>query len=368
VGFNLNSIWLTLLMLNLAVIIHEYGHLITARAFGVTVYEFSVGMGPLIGKFTRRGVQYSLRWILIGGFCKIAGMDMALEGETKDPETRADHMFYNLALWKKIIVLATGAIFNLALGMVIWCFAMMVIGTPVISKGALAIDSIVIGSVNPKSPAMKAGIQPGDKIITVNDQHLNNLTDLSNLVQQSATKVLRIKVARKDQILVKGLIPQYSPENKKYLIGVILMPIPKFKKTSIIQATKDTITFPWNYLKLLGQVLSGKIKGGLSGPVGIVSVVDQALQSPPQLIIINIVQLFFIISISLCFFNLLPLPLPILDGGWIVILIIEKILRREFSTEQKTTAYTIGLVLFLLTFVWVTYGDIISLVKRVIGG
>jgi regulator of sigma E protease len=363
VGFNFNSIWLTILMLSVAVVIHEYGHFITARAFGVTVYEFSVGMGPLIGKFNRRGVQYSLRWILFGGFCKIAGMDMALEGETTNPETRPKHLFYSLALWKKIIVLATGPIFNLLLGSLLWLLVMIVIGVPVSAKGTL-----VIGSVNSNSPAMEAGLKPGDKIITANNQNLKNSTDLSNLIQNYATKGIRIEVARKDQILVKELIPKYSPENKKYLIGVTFLAITKFKKASLIQATKETITFPWLYIKLLGKVFSGKIKGGLSGPIGIVGVVDQALQSPPQLILLNIIQLFFIISISLCFFNLLPLPLPILDGGWIVILTIERIFRREFSAEQKTTAYTIGLVLFLLTFVWVTYGDIISLVKRVIGG
>jgi regulator of sigma E protease len=355
-------------MLNFAVIIHEYGHLITARAFGVTVYEFSVGMGPLIAKFNFRGVQYSLRWILIGGFCKIAGMDMALEGETISPETRPEHLFFNQALWKKIIVLAMGAIFNLALGMLVWFFALILIGTPVVPKGTQVSDSVIIGSVNINSPAMAAGLKPGDKIITVNDQHLKNFTDLSNLIQQSASKVVRIKVARKEKILVKEVIPKYSSENKKYLIGITQMLLLRFQKASFLAATKETISYPWNYIKLLGKVFSGKIKGGLSGPIGIVSVVDQALQAPPQFILISIIQLFFIISISLCFFNLLPLPLPILDGGWIVILLLEKIFRREFSAEQKTAAYTIGLVLFLGTFVWVTYGDIINLVKRVIGG
>ncbi|HBE77474.1 MAG TPA: hypothetical protein DDW65_06770 [Firmicutes bacterium] len=367
-GFNLNSIWLTLLMLSIAVMIHEYGHFITARAFGVTVHEFSVGFGPLIGKINRRGVQYSLRWILFGGFCKIAGMDMALEGETKDPETRPDRLFYNLRLWKKVVVLATGSIFNLLLGMVVFFVALLWIGTPAVSKGALIIDSVVISSVSNQSPAMQAGIEPGDKITAINGQPITRSTTLSNLVQQSAGQTIRVQIQRHQQILVKQLQAKYSRENKKYLIGVVLMETPKFITPSIGMATKQTLAMPGNIIKMLGMLIKGKIKGSLVGPIGAVDMVEQTLQMPLQLILISMVQFFTSISVSLCLFNLLPLPLPILDGGWIVILLLERIFRREFSTEQKATAYTVGLVAILFAFVWITYGDILRLLKRVLGG
>lgn len=367
-AFNFNSIWLTLLMLSVAVMIHEYGHFLTARAFGVTVYEFSLGFGPLIGKFTRGGVQYSLRWILFGGFCKIAGMDMALEGETKEPETRPEHIFYNLSLWKKVIVLATGSIFNLILGMIVFFFALIWIGTPVVSNGALVSDSVVISSVINKSPAMAAGLKSGDKIITVNEQPIKQSTDLSNAVQQSANKTIRIQIMRNKETLRKELTAEYSRENKKYMIGVSLMAIPKFETASLTEAAKQTIALPWTTIKMLVQLFKGKVKGSLMGPIGAVDMIEQTLQLPPQLVLFSIVQFFAAISISLCLFNLLPLPLPILDGGWIVILILERIFRREFSAEQKTAAYTIGLIAVLLAFVWITYGDIARLVKRVLGG
>jgi regulator of sigma E protease len=368
VGFNFNSVWLTLLMLSIAVMIHEYGHFLTARTFGVTVYEYSVGFGPLIGKFTRGGVQYSLRWILFGGFCKIAGMDMALEGETKEPETRPDHIFYNLTLWKKAIVLATGSIFNLLLGMIVFFAALIWIGTPVISHGALVADSVVVSSVNSKSPAMNAGFKPGDKLLFVNGRPIKQSTDLSEVVQKLPHQDLRIEVDRKGTKLIKQLTAQYSPENKRYLIGVSLMVTPKFKTASVRAAAKQTITLPWTTITMLVKLIKGKVKGAVMGPIGAVDMIEQTLQLPPQLVWFSILQFFAAISISLCLFNLLPLPLPILDGGWIVILILEKIFRREFSAEQKTAAYTIGLVAALSAFVWITYGDVIRLVKRVLGG
>jgi regulator of sigma E protease len=368
VGFNFNSIWLTLLMLSVAVMIHEYGHFLTARSFGVTVYEFSLGFGPLIGKFTRGGVQYSLRWILFGGFCKIAGMDMALEGETKEPETRPEHIFYNLSLWKKVIVLATGSIFNLILGMIVFFGALIWIGAPVVSHGALVSDSVVISTVNQKSPALEAGFKPGDKLVAVNDKPIKQSTDLSDVVQKAPNQVLRIQINRNGTKLIKALKAKYSPENKKYLIGVSLMVTPKFKTASFNEAAKQTVSLPWTTIKMLVKLIKGKVKGTLMGPIGAVDMIEQTLQLPPQLVWFSMVQFFAAISISLCLFNLLPLPLPILDGGWIVILILEKIFRREFSAKQKAAAYTIGLLAVLCAFVWITYGDVLRLVKRVLGG
>ncbi len=367
-GFNFNSVWLTLLMLSVAVVIHEYGHFMTARAFGVTVYEFSVGFGPLIGKFTRNGVQYSLRWILFGGFCKIAGMDMALEGETKEPETRPEHVFYNLTLWKKVIVLATGSIFNLLLGMIVFFFALIWIGTPVISKGALVNSSVVISVVNPNSPAMQAGLKPGDKLVAINGAPIKQASDLSAVIQKNPHQAVNLEIDRNGSKLMKELTAMYSPENKRYLIGVSLMPTPKFKTASIGEAAKQSLAFPWTTIKMLVQLVKGKVKGAVMGPIGAVDMIEQTLQLPPQLVWFTIVQLFAAICISLGLFNLLPLPLPILDGGWIVILILEKLFRREFSAEQKAAAYTIGLIAALFAFVWITYGDIIRLVKRVLGG
>jgi regulator of sigma E protease len=252
--------------------------------------------------------------------------------------------------------------------MIVFFFALIWIGTPVISHGTLVNNAIVISSVNPNSPAMQAGLKPGDKLVAVNQKPIKQLSDLSEVIQKSPRQVLQIQIDRNGGKLIKELTAKYSPENKKYLIGVSLMPTPKFKTPSIGNAAKQTIALPWTTIKMLVQLIKGKVKGAVMGPIGAVDMIEQTLQMPPQLVWFSIVQFFAAISISLGLFNLLPLPLPILDGGWIVILLLERIFRREFTAEQKAAAYTIGLIAVLFAFVWITFGDIMRLVKRVLGG
>ncbi|MGE5583007.1 MAG: M50 family metallopeptidase [Bacillota bacterium] len=360
-GFNYNSIWMTVLLLSITVVIHEYGHFVTARAFGVTVYEFSVGFGPLIGKFKRKGIQYSLRWILIGGFCKIAGMDMTLEGETKDPETRPERLFYNLPLWKRLVVLATGPFFNFLTALVVFFSLLIFIGIPVI-------DSVNIERISPQSPAVTAGLHPGDKITAINNQAIKQSSDLTKLVQQSAGNPLRIKISRNGEQLIKEITPIYSPESKRYLMGVVIRDVPKFERATLRKAAGMTASLPWTTIKFLGMLIRGQIKGGVMGPIGAVDMVEQSLQLPPQFIWFSILSFASSISMSLFLFNMLPLPLPILDGGWIVIFILERLFRREFSADQKAAAYTIGLIAILTVTVLITYGDLVRLLKRFLGG
>ncbi len=361
-GFNFNSIWLTVLLLSITVVIHEFGHFISARAFGVTVYEFSVGFGPLIGKFTRKGVQYSLRWILFGGFCKIAGMDMALEGETKDPETNPEHLFFNLGLWKKIIILAAGSVLNLFAALIIIFFTFIVIGLPT------GIESINIDKFAPKSPALEAGLQRGDKLVSINNQKIENTSDVSKSVQQSQGRPLEVTISRNGELIVKEITPYYNQESKSYMIGVVMGIVPKFETASWSKAFKMTMEFPGNTIKMLVLIFRGKLKGGLVGPVGMVDMIDQTMSLPFKFFLFNLLFFAGSIGISLFLFNMLPIPLPILDGGWIVILILERIFRREFSAEQKAAAYTIGLIALFTATIWIIYGDMARLLKRLLGG
>lgn len=351
--FNLNSIWLTVLILSVLVVVHEFGHFITARAFGVTVHEFSVGFGPLIGKFVRNGIQYSFRWVLLGGFVKIAGMDIALEGEKTEPEIPKEKTFLGLPLWKKIVVIGAGPIFNLVLAVVLFYFLQTSIGMPN--------SEPIIRDIMPNSPAYSAGIKPGDRFLKINGQNINNWNDITGIIQKSEhNKPLTIRINRNGQIIDKQLSAQFNEKEKRYYIGIIN---PFLVKVAPKTALTNTLKLPGDIIRALSSMIKGKTKGSLMGPIGMVNQVEQSLKYPPIIVIWFLLFFSVNISISLFLFNSLPLPLPLLDGGWIVIMILEKVFRREFSTEQKALAQMIGLVAIIILGLLIAYGDIIQIIK-----
>lgn len=355
--FDFNAIWKTLLLLSVLVVVHEFGHFITARLFGVKVYEFSVGFGPLIGKINWKGVQYSFRWVLLGGFCKIAGMDIALEGESKDPPVDPKESFNHLALWKKATVIAAGPIFNLILAMILIFIMAVFIGLP----SSLKSPAPIIEQASPGSPAFEAGLKPGDRIVTIDGEAVKVWQDISKLIAKSEGRTVTITIERQNLIIEKKITPFYSPIEKRYLIGV--SPVPNYETTSVGEAAKIAVVYTWEFIaqfvKSFGQIIAMAFKGGVMGPIGMVTVIEQSGGLPLYHLFFLLIQ----ISLFLFLFNMLPLPLPLLDGGWIVILLLEKLFRKEFSAEQKAAAQMAGLMAMLVLGVMVTYNDILRVIK-----
>jgi regulator of sigma E protease len=356
-GFDFNAIWKTLLLLSFLVVVHELGHFITARMFGVKVHEFSVGFGPLIGKFTRKGVQYSFRWVLLGGFCKIAGMDMAVEGEPEEPPVDPKESFNYLSLWKKVVVIGAGPVFNLILAMVLIFVMAAFIGLPTSLKSpAPIIEQASLGS-----PAFEAGLKSGDKIVAIDGTQVNEWQDIPKLVAKSQGRALKITIERQNQIIEKEITPLYNSIEKRYLIGV--SPLVNYERTSISEAIKlavlNTGNFIWQFYKSFGEIISMAFKGGVMGPIGMVTVIEKSAGLP----LYHTFFLLFQISMFLFIFNMLPIPLPLLDGGWIVILLLEKLFRKEFSVEQKAAAQMVGMMAMLVLGVMVTYNDIVRVIR-----
>jgi regulator of sigma E protease len=369
-GFNLNSIWQTLLLLSILVVVHEFGHFITARIFGVTVYEFSVGFGPLLAKIKRKGIQYSFRWILLGGYVKIAGMDIALEGETETAENESKEpvcLFHTIAFWKKIVVIAAGPFFNVILGIVLAFCLFAFIGHPSGLK-----DDPVVFLATPGTPAFEAGIRSGDRIVSLNDQPIQKWMQIPEMVQKNGARRLKMEIIRRpDQTrLIIYLVPDFSPILKRYIIGI--EGETSFKKIPVPEAAKIAVLQPWYFweqIKLAVKLIARKqTKGAFMGPIGMTAVIEQYGSLPLIHIIYRFLELGVGINMCLFLFNMLPLPLPLLDGGWIVIMILEKIIRREFSANQKAAAQMVGMVAILLLGVIVAYGDVSLVIKRFFGG
>ena len=368
--FDFNAIWQMVLLLSILVVVHEFGHFITARMFGVTVYEFSVGFGPLIAKIKRNGVQYSFRWLLLGGFVKIAGLDIALEGENQDssgagePEEKVC-LFHNIAFWKRVLIIAAGPFFNVILGMILTFCLCAFVGWPSGLK-----ESPTVLMATPGFPAFEAGIRPGDKIAQINDRKVRKWVQIPELVQKFGANKMKIAIIRDGRRITKYITPQYAPELRRHILGI--EGVTSLERIPAKDAAKVALIQPWTYtqqiVEMFVKIARKEAKGTFMGPIGMVVIMEQISRLPLNFIIYKILELAIGINMFLFIFNMLPLPLPLLDGGWIVIMTLEKIFKREFSADQKAAAQMVGMVGVLLLGIMIAYGDVRMLINRFFGG
>lgn len=359
VGLSWATIPVFILLFGFIVLIHEGGHFFSARWFGVTVHEFAIGLGPVVARTRKKGVLYTLRVVPFGGFVKVAGMDIVLEGEPA-PKKPGEKLFSELAYWQKALMMLSGPLSNLLCALLIFIFIGAVLGLP----AQLQSDRAVIGFVEPNSPAYEAGLIPGDEIIAINGAPITRWTQLSAVIQRMAHQKIRVEIKRQDQILVRELTPDFDATMDGARIGIY--PVYVVKKLPWLEAIRYGLTFTGRQLVALPvsllQMLTGRMKPQFIGPIGMVGVIDQALNS----------ELYFFFTIVASFnlflgvFNLLPIPLPLLDGGWIIIFLLEGLRRKEFRPEQKAVAQLIGVVLIMAFYLTVIFGDISSMLRRLL--
>ncbi len=346
-----------IILIGLLVLVHEFGHFFFARLFGVTVYEFAIGFGPVLTQKRRKGILYSLRAVPLGGFVKIAGMDIALEGEIE--RQSGEKLFGELPLWKKITILFAGAFNNLILAMITFIFIAAVLGLPY----QLQSNQAQIGFVEPKSPAYEAGLSSGDEILEINGEEINRWEQITKIIHNSPEKTLIFKVKRDDSIFTKEIKPSFDPSMDVGRIGIL--PAYIVKKLPFFEAVKYGISVTAYQVVAIPvsifNMVRGKERAQFLGPIGMVGIIDQALKSSAYLFFSMVASFNLFLGI----FNLLPIPLPLLDGGWIVIFIIEKLRRKEFSPEQKAAAQMIGLLIIMAFYLTVIFGDISSVLRRI---
>jgi regulator of sigma E protease len=347
-----------IVLIGLLVLVHELGHFFFARLFGVTVYEFSIGFGPVLTQKKRNDILYSLRAVPLGGFVKIAGMDIALEGETE--KKPGEYVFGELPLWKKTLVILAGPLNNLILAMLTFIFIAAALGLPF----QLQSDRALIGFVEPKSPAYEAGLSPGDEIIEINGETINRWEQITGIIHNSPRKKLTVKIKRDEAVFTREIIPIFDPALDAGRIGIL--PAYVVKKLPVLEAIRYGVSVTGYQIVAipvsLFNMLRGKERAQFLGPIGMVGVIDQALKSGLYLFF-SLVASF---NLFLGIFNLLPIPLPLLDGGWIVIIIVERLRGKEFTPEQKATAQMIGLLLVMAFYLSVIFGDITSILRRLL--
>lgn len=346
------SILLFLLVLTILVLVHELGHFLTAKAFGLTVKEFGLGIPPRAYGIKRGGTIYSLNYIPIGGFVSIAGEDTQAES---GPGT-----FGSINRFKRSIVLVAGVAMNLILAIALLSGIFLVQGTSV-PTGKIQISQVAVGS-----PAESAGLKEGDVITQVDGRPVGSAKDFQDAIKARPSQPVALLVTRSGQENTISLTPRTNPPVGQGAVGVVIGPVLEKKAFNWYEAPVEATKFSFDYMSqvlgVLGQAIVSLPTGGngigdkLSGPVGVAYTTYKVVQIDPS----NIVILAALLSLSLALMNVLPIPA--LDGGRLAFVLISAVVRRDFYPKLERYIHTGGFIVVLLLIVLITYNDLVKIV------
>ena len=324
-----------LLIICVLIFFHELGHFMAAKACGVKVNEFAIGMGPKVLKKQKGETLYSVRAFPLGGFC-------AMEGE--DEDSQDERAFNRKSVWKKAIIIVAGAAMNLIIAIILMIAVNYMNGVP----------TTTISQVEENSPAYTAGIQKGDKILSINDKKINSWDDVQAVKNAVNTRELNIKVQRKDTELNIKTTLKENDRNK--IIGIV--PV---SEKNIVKAIANGPSATWNMAKSmysgLYSLITGKVSAKeLSGPVGIVYLINKGISRG----FATVLYLTSLISLNLAIISMLPLPA--LDGGRLLMVIIRRLTGKAISSKVEGVIHAVGLGLLLLLTIYVTWNDIVRFI------
>lgn len=334
---------------SILVFFHEFGHFISAKISGVRVHKFAFGMGPKIFGFYKNETEYLVCLIPIGGFVKMAG-EMGQENmETKAKKVPENQRFDKKPLGVRALIVALGPFMNIFTAIIIFSLIFFVIGIPVITNS--------ISTVIEKGPADQAGILPGDKIIAINLIKIDDPKEISEIINKNSDKILNITLDRNGKSIDISVMPKYDENYNKFRIGIELEI--SVKKISMFSAFSKGLLTTINVIKLIFsntmEMITGKVPVEIAGPLGIAQMTGKAA----KLGFLNLLYFTAILSIFIGLFNLLPIPA--LDGGHIIILIIEKLRGKPLEAEKINLIYLIGISIIMIIFIFATYKDILRI-------
>lgn len=348
-------------VLGVMIFFHELGHFLAAKYFNVKVLKFALGFGPKITAKEIGETEYSIRYIPLGGFVKMLGEDENDEESMEIAPVDEKRAFNHQHPLKRIAIVAAGPFFNLVLAFILFLGMFMVSGDYILTPE--------VGSVTEGSPAERAGILKGDIVVSVQNIEIQKWEDIKDIVQNQVGKTLLITVERAGRLHSYSVVPEetveqneFGEEVKRALIGIVNSGEVVNVKLSVFGALKESLYQTWRWIKLTCLVVVKLFQGAVSiktvgGPIMIGQMTGEIVQESFS----SIIPFMAIISINLAILNLFPIP--ILDGGVIVFLIFEMLLRRPISINKRELAQKIGLSILLLLMMVVFYNDILRLFR-----
>ncbi len=346
------SIVAFLIVLGVLIFVHELGHFIVARLFGVGVETFSLGFGPRLFGVIRGRTDYRVSALPLGGYVKMVGESPEIEVSPDDLSVSFTHKH----VFKRFLIVLAGPCFNLLLAMVIF-FGLYV-------TNGLYVREPVIGKVETNSPAQHAGLRAGDRVTAIDGHAVNAWDDLATLISQSSGQTLTVTVRRANSSMNLSVTPLaesstniFGESIQRYMIGVAWAGDLRTVRLNPLRAMDRSLFQVYDISRLTVQsivlLVEGRISAkNLSGPLAIAEMAGQQARQG----MINL--LFFIawISINLGILNILPIP--VLDGGHLLFFTIEAVRGQPVSLRVREIAQQVGIVLLLVLMIFVFYNDI----------
>ena len=330
------TVIVAIIVFGLLIGVHEAGHLAAAKANGIKVHEFAIGMGPKLFSFSTSETMYSLRLIPIGGYCK-------MEGE--DEESSDDAAFCNKSAWRKFTVIVAGALMNLVLGFVALC----ILFAPQPQLATTTVEAVMTDA-----PAYEQGLKPGDRIISVNGSRTNIDSDISFAISKNKPGDVIPVTVKRGEHKINLEITAYSQDGRT-LLGFTK----KIENNSVFATLERAFYSEIFIMKVVIVTFADLFTGALSvsdasGPVGIVTEIGKAAKQG----FLDVIYLVALISINLGLFNLIPFPA--LDGGRAVFAIFEMIFKRKVPAKVEAGIHAAGMLLLFALMIFVTFNDILK--------
>ncbi|MCX5693483.1 MAG: RIP metalloprotease RseP [Candidatus Omnitrophica bacterium] len=338
-----------IIVLSILVIVHEFGHFIVAKKMGVRVEKFSIGFGPEIAGVTKGGTRYCISIMPLGGYVKLAG-------ETGAEGVKGEKWEYlSRTVGERVRIILAGPLLNYILAFLIFSFV-FIVGNPTLTAK--------VGKVMPGYPAESAGLKAGDNIININGKDVIYWEDITNIVHASKNQEIKLLVNRDGGQINIMVMPKYQEISTIFgskksvsIIGIAPSDEVVYVKYGFIKSIYMGADKLWTLTYITCRALWASITGAIpikesmTGPIGIFYITGQAA----KLGLVYLLQLMGILSASLAIFNLLPVP--VLDGGHILFLAIEKIRKKPVSLKMQENVTQVGMGLLIVLMLFVFYND-----------
>lgn len=337
------GIILAIIVFSVIVLIHELGHFLLAKKNGIRVDEFSIGMGPNLFAKQVGETKYCIKLLPLGGSCMMG----------EDDDDMSEGSFNSKSVWARISVIAAGPVFNFILAFI---FAVIIVGFT-------GYDKPILSDVSDGYAAKEAGLQAGDTIVKLNNKriHLWREVVYYNLFNGDGEPI-KVTYLR-DGERQTAMVTPTKDETGAYKLGVVGPTA--YQKANVLTALENGVYevkfWIWSTVESLKMLITGQVGvNEMSGPVGIVSMVGDTYNEAKSygvfVVVMQMLNIGILLSANLGVMNLLPIPA--LDGGRLVFLIIEAIRRKRIPPEKEGFVHMIGFVLLMLLMVFVMFNDI----------
>ncbi|MEW5921094.1 MAG: RIP metalloprotease RseP [Bacillota bacterium] len=335
----LSTIIASVLIFGLLIFVHELGHYLAAKRAGIKVLEFALGFGKELIAWEKGDTRYTLRFFPLGGFCRLLGED--------PDDRRQEGNFQDKSIPSRFAVIAAGPVMNFALAVLLFTLMyFFFLGVP-------QQHSTRIGEVISGSRAQQAGLQSGDVILSVDGVDVQNWQEVVSRINASPEREILLHLRRNGEEHIVSVTP--AEQQGKGLIGIT----PVYKKFMFLPSMVWGFNYTWFFIKLIFvsfyQMITGAIPADVAGPVGIVAVVGEVMQTGLS----NLFSLAAIISINLGIINLLPIPA--LDGSRLLFLTLEGIRGKPIDPQKEGFIHFIGFAVLIMLMIFISFQDIFRL-------